>query len=121
MLPLVAAVCKKHHDVVVWLLSHGADPNGEWVLLNGAGYSTTAILQLLIDAGGDVNDKCCGAPTPLFRTLDDEDEANMRLLLAQPSLDFTRTSTGKRPEQYARHHGKADLADIIAQEVSWDS
>ena len=52
VLPLTAAVERKHHDVVVWLLSHGADPNGDKVLYYTATASTPAILQLLIDAGG---------------------------------------------------------------------
>ena len=41
--------------MVVWLLTHGADPNGDRVMWNGAFYRTAATLQLLIDAGGDVN------------------------------------------------------------------
>ena len=65
VLPLAASVARKHHDVVVWLLSHGADPNGVDVMFYGARNSTTAILQLLIDAGGDVNRKSSGDP-PLF-------------------------------------------------------
>ena len=70
-LPLVPAVDQRHHDVVVWLLSHGADPNGEGVMWYGAWYSTAAILQLLIDAGGDVNraSGIYGGP-PLFTAVE---------------------------------------------------
>ena len=121
VLPLVAAVRNKHHDVVVWLLSHGANPNGEAVMANGAGYSSAAILQLLIDAGGDVNRMSVGEP-PLFYAVDGNSKDNVRVLLAQPSLDFTVMHTGKTAEQYARDNGRPGLADMIAEEVSegWD-
>ena len=119
-LPLEAAALNKHrdHDVVVLLLSHGADPNGDGVMSWGAYVSTTAILQLLIDAGGDVNRKSSGEP-PLFpavRSYNSKD--NVRVLLAQPSLDFTIKYNGKTPEQYALDNGKPAVADMIAQEVS---
>ena len=108
----------QHHDVVVWLLSHGADPNGDAVMAEGARYSTAAILQLLIDAGGDVNRETDGRP-PLFWAMDDIREDNVRVLLAQPSLDFTIKCDGKTPQQYARDTGKPAAVDVIAQEVSW--
>ena len=58
--PLAAALFNTRDDqvgddVVVWLLSHGADPNGPFVMFNGARWSSITMLQLLIDAGGDVN------------------------------------------------------------------
>ena len=63
--PLAVAVYEKHVDVVVWLLSQGADPNGDNVMYYGACHSAPGILQLLIDAGGDVNQSSGGVP-PLF-------------------------------------------------------
>ena len=36
----------------VWLLSHGADPNGERVMFGGIVCSAADTLQLLMDAGG---------------------------------------------------------------------
>ena len=87
--PLAAAVSNKHHAVVVWLLSHGADPNGEGVMWNCTCNSTAAILQLLIDAGGDVNRESLGKP-PLFTAfIGTASEDKVPVLLAQPSLDFT--------------------------------
>ena len=41
--------------MALWLLSHGADPNGDEVMYYDASNSTACILRLLIDAGGDVN------------------------------------------------------------------
>ena len=43
LLPLTAAVRNKHLPVVVWLQSHGADPNGDGVMWFGALCSTAAI------------------------------------------------------------------------------
>ena len=117
-LPLTAAVAERHHDVAVCLLSHGADPNGDKVMDYGAYNSTAATLQLLIDAGGDVNRES-NLEHPLFAAADgDHSEDNVRMMLAQPSLDLTVTYDGKTPVQYVRDKGEPALADLIAQEVS---
>ena len=109
---------RQHLDVVVWLLSHGADPNGDNVMYHGARDSAASILQLLIDAGGDVNRSSVGRP-PLFTAMvGDNVDDNVRVLLAQPCLGLTITYSGETPEQYARYIGKPALADMIAQEVS---
>ena len=102
VLPLAAAVHRQHHDVVVWLLSLGADPNGRTVMFNGSTLSTTAILQLLIDAGGDVNEESNGLP-PLLAAVrrDFNREDNVRVLLAQPSLNVAVKWDCKTPEQHA--------------------
>ena len=115
-LPMRAAVAEQHHDVVVWLLSHGADANGDVVMWNGTCYSTTAILLLLIDAGGDVNRES-GRRRPLFAAVQDGSVGNVRVLLAQPSLDLAIECYCNTPEQYAHYHRKPVLADMIAQEV----
>ena len=95
-LPLVAAVDWWRHDVVVWLLSHGADPNGYEVMYHSAWNGNAAILQLLIDAGGDVNRKSRGE-RPLFWAIGGRTgPGNLRLLLSQPSLDLTIKSDGKK-------------------------
>ena len=116
-LPLVAAVFKKHHDAVVWLLSHGADPSGEMVMCFGAWYSTTAILQLLIDAGGDVNQGGGVEPALFAAVRGVRSKDNVRVLLAQPSLDCTIGYLDETPEQWARDKGGRAVADMIAREV----
>ena len=115
--PLRAALARQQDDVVVWLLSHGADPNTDEVMFHGAWYSAAAMLQLLIDAGGDVNRESY-EELPLFCAVLDNREDKVRVLLAQPSLDCTIACDGKTAEQYARDTGKPALADMIAQEVS---
>ena len=117
-LPLAAAVASKQRGVVVWLLSHGADPDGDGVMWYAAITSSADNLQLLLDAGGDVNRKSSGEP-PLFAAVRWNKRDNVRVLLAQPCLDFTTTSyEDKAPEQYAHDNGKPAVADMIAQEVS---
>ena len=114
--PLAAAVEKRHHNLVVWLLSVGADPNGDSILLLAAVAKTAAILQLLIDAGGDVNRKS-GSRPPLFWAVHKERTELVGLLLAHPRLDLTVTYNGQSPEQYAHDYSPA-LIGMLAQEVS---
>ena len=115
--PLAAAVYTRHDDLAVWLLSHGADPNGDKVMHYGAGWGTVDILRLLIDAGGDVNRESGGEP-PLFSAVMIGSVNKVRVLLAQPSLDLTITDHDQTPEQCARDQDYLALADIIVQEVS---
>ena len=116
-LPLAVAAPSQHHDVVVWLLSQGADPNGVGVMAYGTCYGTIAILQLLIDAGGDVNRESQGL-SPLEFAVSNNYVDRVRVLLALPSLDFTIKYGDKTPEQYAHDCGRPARADMIAQEVS---
>ena len=112
-LPLHVAVEKKHRDVVILLLQHGADPNAADVMYAAARYSTPEVLQLLIDAGGCVNRESHSRP-PVFWVKDD---ANAAVLLGQPLLDLAVTFEGKTPEQCARSHGTASVAALIEAEV----
>ena len=121
MLPLTAAACMQHRDVIAWLLSQGADPSGDRVMFFGARRNSAAVLQLLIDAGGNVNSESDGQP-PLFAAVwgmvvGEVSEDSVRVLLAQPCLDVTTEFDGQTPEQYARDNGELAVADMIAQEV----
>ena len=116
-LPLTAAVANKHDDVVAWLLSCGADPNGDCVLFQCVYYGTTALLQLLIDVGSDVN-RSSNGQAPVFWSIFKGSEPGLALLLAQPDLDLgPPDAVSKTPEHYARCHDD-ELADMIAREVS---
>ena len=85
-------------------------------MYRGASHGTSAILQLLIDAGGDVNVES-GGQTPLFPAVQFKRPSNVRLLMAQPCLDLAVTFKGNPSESFARDKGRVDLADLIAHEV----
>ena len=109
VLPLAAAVQLDfeldHHHVIVWLLSLGADPNGDDVMYYGTIRSTAAILQLLIDAGGDVNRSSHGQP-PLFWAVGENREDKVRVLLAcfWPSPPLILPSTWAMAEHQSSMH-----------------
>ena len=111
MLPLAAAVSSRDRDVVVWLLSLGADPNGDHVMYYCACDSTTDIMQLLIDAGGDVNGTLIGA-------VDQYDADNVRVLAAQPIVDAAVKYGGATTGQRARSRSSRAGVAAIAEEVS---
>ena len=119
ILPLYAALVQQHRDIVVWLLcGHGADPNGTDVMYFGAKWGTAVILQVLIDAGGDVNQACYGEPL-LFVSISNTCYDSVHVLLGQPLLDCATTDSRSRtPEMYARYNGKRVVARRIAEEVS---
>ena len=123
--PLRAAVARRHHAVAAVLLAAGVDPNADDAMACCADTSTPpAILQLLVDAGGDVN-RGSGGPhpaPPVFLVLRDgqgDPSPCLRVLLSEPGLDLavTDAADGKTAEQYARTKGKPGAADIIRNEV----
>ena len=114
-LPLVGAVMHNQLAAVAWLLSRGARPDS--AMCQGVYAGTTQVLQLLMDAGGDVNRHSDGR-TPLAWAVKGPSVHNVLLLLAQPRLDLTAASgDGKTPAQLARDSGKAGVADAITAEV----
>ena len=115
--PLVSAIACQHWDVAVWLLSHGADPNGDYVIHYCVCESSFDILQLVIDAGGDVN-RDSGDQPPLFWAISWNVEDAARVLLAQPALDLSVTYGGQALEQHARDRRSLAVAELITQEVS---
>ena len=118
-LPLVAAVSRLHYNIVALLLYLGADPNGEEVMAAGAYHSTPQILQLLLDAGGGINQKSGGEP-PIFTAIASttgDVEGKVRVLLAQPALDLAAAHKGKTPMQWAQACGRPALAETIDREV----
>ena len=117
LLPLAIALYRHRHDAVTWLLSRGADPNGDAVMCYAAYGRPSHVLQLLIDAGGDVNRESRAAP-PLFWATHSPGDDEVRLLLAQPCLDVAMTSYRRTAQQYACERGKPAFAATIAQEVS---
>ena len=114
--PLAAALVNTRFDVALWLLSQGADPNGENVMYFGISFGTLGIVQLLIDAGGDANR--FGGEHSLLHAAIGKGGDFVQVLLAQPTVDLTIKYRYTSPERYARMMNKLAIADSIAQEVS---
>ena len=113
-------------DVVKYLLSVGADPNGDETLpLVATGdFRRPEVLQLLIDAGGNVNGP--ESPSLLFLTVSNSGNApdivenKVRILLAEPSLRLDSVSEkngSKTPEELAHDQEYVGAADLIQLEV----
>jgi hypothetical protein len=119
--PLAAAVTRRRLDIVKLLLCHGADPNGVLVMTEGCLCSSYEILQLLIDAGGDVNERNTDTrPALLFCILTScliNGTAKIKLLLAQPLLDLAKQYNGIGVSKIAKSEGHSVLADIIKREI----
>jgi hypothetical protein len=118
------AVDRKRYELCVALLAVGADPNVKsntgatsvWV-----GASRTAdILQLLIDAGGDVNVHSDRSGTPLIShaisSSYDDEAAVLGVIFSCPDLKFDSKYKGKTAEQWATERGCFWKASAIADE-----
>ena len=116
--PLMAAVWRRHRDTIIWLLSLGADPNGDDVMRGGAVAGCgSGTLQLLIDAGGDVNRRS-GGELPLFSAVSNLQQDNVWCLLVQPSLDLAVVSTARMQAELSRAPRlTAVIADTMECEV----
>lgn len=89
-------VCLRGHlDGVEWLLSQGAEPNGDnggqlpGTLLAAVCSKNPELVQLLIEAGADVNAQDVQKDTPLLKSVNYADLPSCELLLAagaDPSL-----------------------------------
>ena len=82
----------------------------------GVDRSTTAILQLLIDAGGNP-DRDGRARLLTYVAVDAFRRDSLQVLLAQPCLDCTVAHKGITAEYYARRNRRSALADMVASEV----
>ena len=118
-LPLRAAAMQRHRAVVALLLSAGADPNAGNALHLSVKSDPPDILQLLVDAGADVNyDGRFGRA--IFSAVDGyASEGCLAVLLAQPSLDLfvTHAHYHTTPAQYARAMCRSRPCAMVEQEV----
>ena len=117
VVPLHAAVTSQNIDLVTWLLSRGASPNGDGVMRVGAGSRNPAIFQLLIDAGGSVNRASEGIP-PLFEALRESNKGCLKVLLRDPwTALWCKYNTRTAVETARVIHRRNDLAKLIQDEV----
>ena len=119
--PLHAAVSRQHLSVVTLLLSRGADPNGPEVMSAGAYGASARILQLLVDAGGDLHRRSSGWP-PVFAALSVFSPGNcgqkVQVFLSQPRFRMSDGYDGMTLQEYACAKGRPVVAEMIAAEVS---
>ena len=124
--PLCVATTR---EVVTWLLSRGADPNLNGAMCLLAGRVTADVLQLLVDAGADVNWRH-RRKTALFFAVEaannnrdrgryqtcEDDKDRVRVLVAQPSLELPELDAA---EKQARSGWSRlpEIAALIATEV----
>ena len=120
------AVYRSHPvGVTAALLAAGADANvkdidGATPVWVGGYSSTVAILQLLIDAGGSVNEANHDGQTPLIALVRNnvgDAAARLGVLLARPNLDLDARFEGKTAEEWAMERGHGALGAAIAAEV----
>ena len=100
-------------------LQLGADTITADVMRTTACFGSPEILQLLIDAGGDVNEVDSDGRPLLFAAVVSglDVEKRVGVLLAQPTLDLSVTKDGNTADQYARRNGKPSVADLVRNEV----
>ena len=124
--PLYAAVVYDsrsctNHDLIAWLLLHGADPNDYGVMAVGMRYCNESLVQLLLDAGGDINRKINSDGDRLLDWVSStaysgRRKQKMRVLLDQPSLRLTVRKGG---EIVRRCFKKSDNLDpLLEEEIS---
>ena len=116
--PLHAAVCSKHYALVLHLLAHGADVAVPGLLALATFCNAVNVVQLLIDAGADVNlaDDRDRLPRVAFLRL--QHCAVFEALLSMPALDITTPDQrGRTCEEDAVEGEYAVAAVAIAKEV----
>jgi ankyrin repeat protein len=118
------AVRCKRRELVVALLAAGADANAKdndaaTLALWGAAFSTADILQLVIDAGGSVNEQDTYGQTPLIALVMDnygDVAARLQVLLACTELDLDATYQDMTAEEWAIMEGHVELEKAISEE-----
>lgn len=113
----------RRRELVVALVAAGADANvktdsGQTSVRWGASVGTADILQLLIDAGGGVNEPEIDGETPLIalvRNNRGDAAARLQLLLVYPDLDLDVKYRGRTAEEWAVSNGHPELAVAIAE------
>lgn len=98
---VIAAVRSRAHGRVAALIKgnpdllRAADPAGSTLLHHAAGFGTIETLQLLVDAGAEINAKNTRGSTPLHWAV--PEEKKVRLLLAHGAAVNAKLADGRTP------------------------
>ncbi len=114
--PLIVSAANGHRDVVELLLSRGAaievsDTSGMTPLMNAALFEQSAVAQLLLDHGADVN---AAVPASSMTTLMFARTPAMAKILLLAGADArVRTREGRTARDCAEDMGPSDLVELL--------
>ncbi|MHC4083898.1 MAG: ankyrin repeat domain-containing protein [Planctomycetota bacterium] len=109
--PLHDAIVKKQRDVAELLIAHGAKIHGEM----SAAYVDKQTVQLLIDLGGDVNQRDKRGMSPLDEAALHGNMDVLQLLLNHGADVNTISEYGSTPLHYTGDRGEAEAAKLLIQ------
>jgi ankyrin repeat protein len=116
---LTMAASENRYEAAVYILSLGVDAT---VSAGDMGPMTAAAIeaderfvQLLLDHGGDVNERAIGCHTPLMIAAENDNLAVARLLLAQGADPGAVGSEGLTARGIAEAHGHDEMARLLSE------
>lgn len=109
--PLHDAIVKKQRDVAKLLIAHGAKIHGEM----SAAYVDKQTVQLLIDLGGDVNQRDKGGDSPLDEAAFLGNTEVLKLLLDHGADINASGKYGSTPLHAAAGRGEAEAAELLIE------
>jgi len=121
---LLAAISRNAPDEVALLLAHGADVNkgdgAGWSPLHYAAWfgSSTAILQVLLDRGANINALNDRSITPLYFASVAGHESQVKLLLERGADRNIASRTGYTPLRAARVKGLDGVVALLDPQAS---
>jgi ankyrin repeat protein len=104
---LVAAVFHGDREMVKYLLQHGADPNGTTALCNETAFQVAArrgdvgVMEILWNAGADINYRNCNGWTALMIACLQGEEAAVNFLLARGADPSYKDRLNRTAETFA--------------------
>lgn len=112
------AYVSRHNDIAALLLKHGANPNTAFLgvppLLDIVAQGDTALLQIFLDGGANVN--ICDAQkgmTALMSAASRGRTRDVKLLLARGANVHLKNKAGKTALMLARENKRADVVQLF--------
>lgn len=118
--PLHAAATAGQTDIMVLLMSYGADINapaqlGYTPLFMAASNSRPNATRLLLQAGADPDPVCAQGVTPLFAAVDRCAVQVVQILLDSGACPFARNGMGDEPLHIAARQGQVEIAQALVE------